>query len=81
MTESGPDGLLAGRTPVDIPLAPQAAGLVFGDRLPMAAAYVPSLFICLVRELRALEGVEDGLLIGGDCRWEGVFRAVDRDGR
>lgn len=40
MTESGPDGLLAGRTPVDIPLAPQAAGLVFGDRLPMAAAYV-----------------------------------------
>ena len=40
-----------------------------------------SLFICLVRELRALEGIEERLLIGGDCWREGVLGAVDRDGR
>ena len=40
-----------------------------------------SLFICLLRVGRPLKCLEDGLLIGGDCRWEGVFRAVDRDGR
>jgi hypothetical protein len=40
-----------------------------------------SLFICLVREFRALERLEEGLLIGGDGRREGVRRVVDRDGR
>ena len=40
-----------------------------------------SLFIWLVREFRALERLEDGLLIGGDGRREGVRRAVDRDSR
>ena len=40
-----------------------------------------TLFIWLVRECPALERLEDGLLIGGDCWREGVRRAVDRDGR
>ncbi len=40
-----------------------------------------SWLICLVREFRAADGVEDGLLFGGDVRGEGLGRAVDRDGR
>lgn len=47
----------------------------------VSAGSALSLFIWLVREFRALERLEDGLLIGGDGRREGVRRAVDRDSR
>ena len=33
-----------------------------------------------MRDFAGGDGVEDGLLFGGDGRWEGLFSAVDGDG-
>ena len=40
-----------------------------------------SLFISLVREFRAVDRLEECLLVSGDRGGEGLGRAVDRDGR
>ena len=41
----------------------------------------PSWLIRLVREPLAGDGVEDGLLVGGDVGVESLLGAVDGDGR
>jgi len=53
-------------------------GLTHSLRLP-----VSDLFWLngLVREFWAVEGVEDGLLVGGDGGGVGLGGAVDREGR
>jgi hypothetical protein len=56
-----------------------AAG--YAQRWEIENAFDPSWLICLVRGFRLGQGVEDGLVLGGDRGWERLLGAVDRDSR
>ena len=51
------------------------------DRSNHQSALNLSLVFRLVREWYVRDGLEDDLAVGVDRGWEGLGRAVDRDGR
>ncbi len=51
------------------------------DRKGLVHGYDLSLVFRLVREWYVRDGLEDDLAVGVDRGWEGLGRAVDRDGR
>lgn len=59
----------------------QTALLAEGGIAHHDAAVDLSLVFRLVREWYVRDGLEDDLVVGVDRGWEGLGRAVDRDGR
>ena len=57
---------------------PRSARITGSDVLTTVAL---SLVFRLVREWYVRDGLEDDLAVGVDRGWEGLGRAVDRDGR
>ena len=49
-------------------------------RVDDVVCHDPSLVISLVREPAPVDGLEDGLLVGGDLGREDLAGGVDRDG-
>lgn len=68
-----------------MPFALAQSRIAFASEAPRSragrGAALLSLVFRLVREWYVRDGLEDDLAVGVDRGWEGLGRAVDRDGR